>query len=115
MFGDRGEDAAVAALRAAGLTVVVRNARTRFGEIDLILRERRGYVFAEVKTRAAASFVSARESMSRRKQARLERLAWAWLAERGERDAAWRLELVAVTADGGALRIERIPVDRAAR
>ena len=57
-LGDSGERIAEDALRRHGLRTVARNSRTRFGEIDLVCRDDRGYVFVEVKTRHAGSRAS---------------------------------------------------------
>ncbi|MBI3521715.1 MAG: YraN family protein [Chloroflexi bacterium] len=110
-LGTDGERLAEHALAKHGLRTVARNARTRWGEIDLVCREARGYVFVEVKTRRHGSFVSALEAVDRRKAERLARLAIAWLAARGERDAAWRLALAAVTLEGGTATVEFVALD----
>ncbi len=112
-LGTLGERTAERALEARGLRVVERNARTRYGEIDLVCRERSGYVFAEVKTRHATSFVAAAEAVGPRKLARLASLAEAWLAQHGRRDGAWRLAVVAVTLGTGAPSVEIVDVDDA--
>lgn len=90
-LGRRGEQLAAAHLRSLGYSMLARNARTRHGEIDLIAYDGHTLVFAEVKTRR----VGARQrrirvdqeplsGLSRRQQARLRRLAAAWLRdERG--------------------------------
>ena len=96
-LGTAGERIAEAELARSGLLTVARNARTRWGEIDLVCRERTGYVFVEVKTRRAGSFVDAREAVDARKSRRLARLAEAWLAGHGERGVAWRVMVAAVT------------------
>src|SRR2546429_6089640 len=71
------------------MRVVARNQRTRFGEIDLVCRDGDGYVFVEVKTRSAGSFVAAAEAVDRRKLGRLPRLGAGWPAMPGARDARW--------------------------
>lgn len=111
-LGNTGERIAEEHLRREGLRTVARNARTRWGEIDLVCRDARGYVFVEVKTRDARSFVSAAESVTPAKVARLTRLAWAWLAHAGDREAEWRLLVAAVTRRPGGDAVELIPVDR---
>ena len=50
-LGRLGEDLAVAHLRRLGFTLLERNARTRYGEIDAIAFEGRTLIFVEVKTR----------------------------------------------------------------
>lgn len=106
-LGLAGERAAEIALARAGLRVIARNERTRFGEIDLVCRDRDGYVFVEVKTRRAGSFVAAAEAVDRRKLGRLARLGAGWLAMRGEREARWRVVVAALTVgvDGTAVEL----------
>lgn len=97
ILGDAGERLAAHALTELGWRIVARNARTRYGEIDLVCHDGQGYVFVEVKTRREGSFVPAVEAVGHRKRDRLERLAEAWLALQRKRGAAWRLALVALT------------------
>ena len=110
LFGDRGERIVADALVARGLRIVARNARTRFGELDLVARGRHGYVFVEVKTRRAGSFVSAAEAVDQRKLDRIRRLAIAWLAEQGQAGGSPRVVLAAVTV-GTETVVELIDVD----
>jgi putative endonuclease len=107
-LGLAGERAAEAELVRSGLRVVARNQRTRFGEIDLVCHGRDGYVFVEVKTRRAGSFVAAAEAVDRRKLGRLARLAAGWLAMRGERGARWRVMIAALTVGADGIRVELI-------
>jgi putative endonuclease len=97
LFGAAGEDLVARILEQRGTAIVARNARTRYGEIDLVCRDRGAYLFVEVKTRGPHSFVAPEESLDRRKIARLLRLAQSWLAARGERAAPFRVVLAAVT------------------
>lgn len=112
ILGLAGEHLAERELVRHGLRVVARNARTRFGEIDLICRDPRGYVFIEVKTRRAGSFVAAVEAVDARKAARLAALAQSWLAHRGERDARWRIVIAALTVSADGTRVELVDLDR---
>jgi len=111
-LGVTGERIAEQELGRRGIHSVQRNARTRFGEIDLVCRDARGYVFVEVKTRHERSFVTAVEAATGAKVRRLTRLAWAWLAHAGEREAEWRMLIAAVTLREDGLSVEIIPVDR---
>lgn len=72
-------------LTAAGWEIVERNARTRFGELDIVGLDGRSLVFVEVKAgRADARFGPERPilSIGARKQLQVRRLATAWMAER---------------------------------
>jgi putative endonuclease len=84
-------------LAQRGWRIVERNARLRYGEIDLVCHDGRAFVFVEVKTRRSSSFVPAVEAVDARKAARLVMLAQAWLALHASRDADWRLCVAAIT------------------
>ena len=74
-IGDKGEEAALQHLLAAGLRLVQRNYRTPGrggGEVDLIVREKDGtLVFVEVRYRASARFGGAAASISATKRRRI--------------------------------------------
>ena len=109
LLGALGEAAIARELEARGVRVVARNARTRYGELDLIGRDDRGHVFVEVKTRRRGSFVSAAEAVDGRKLARLRALALAWAGEHHIRGRV-RLVVAAVTVDGAGMSVDLIEV-----
>jgi len=74
------EARALRELQAAGLRLVARNVRYRFGELDLVMRERELLVFVEVRLRSARGYGDAGDSVDARKQQRLIRAASAFLA-----------------------------------
>jgi putative endonuclease len=84
-LGRLGERLAAAHLERLGFVILARNARTRYGEIDLIAFDGRTLVFAEVKTRRARRRwrLSAEEQpiawLRTSQRARLRRLAATWL------------------------------------
>jgi putative endonuclease len=110
-LGRRGEELAAVYLGRRGLRVVDRNCRSRLGEIDLVARDGPTLVFVEVKTRAGLSAVPPQVGVDARKQARLGRLALAYLARRRLGTVACRFDVVAVTLDptGGAPRVIHWP------
>lgn len=109
LLGDLGEAAAARVLERQGVRIVARNARTRYGELDLVGVDRRGYLFVEVKTRRRSSFVSAYEAVDARKLARLHGLALAWAGEHGVRGRI-RLVVAAVTVDRAGTTVDLIEV-----
>ncbi|ATX77807.1 MAG: YraN family protein [Reinekea forsetii] len=59
----------------AGLAVLERNFRSRFGEIDLVCRSQRELVFVEVRYRAHTHFGSAAATVNLAKQKKLTKTA----------------------------------------
>jgi putative endonuclease len=94
-----GEDRAARWYEVWGWTVVARNWRDgRHGEIDLVARRGDVVVICEVKARRTAAYGVPAEAVTPAKQARIRRLAAAWLAESGVR-ARVRFDVVAVLGD----------------
>jgi len=90
--GDRAERIAAAFLQDKGLSVIESRYRSRWGEIDLILRDRDTLVFAEVRLRRSKAFGGAAYSVDRHKQARIIATAQHYLA--GSREAPCRFDVV---------------------
>ena len=81
--GARAEALAAEYLMRQGLSIVGRNFRTRFGEIDLIARDGRMLVFVEVRMRRSQRFGGASESITAAKRTRLVAAANGYLATLG--------------------------------
>jgi putative endonuclease len=105
-LGTRGEDIAAAFLQARGYTIVARNYRCRFGEIDLVCTHDAVVVFCEVKLRRSDRYGAPEEGVTARKLARLTLAACTYLAEHGLEEADWRIDVVALELDrrGGVVR-----------
>lgn len=78
--GAQAEQLAAQFLQRHGLTLVESNYRSRFGEIDLILRDGGSLVFAEVRQRSRSDFGGAAASIDAHKQQRLIHTAQHYLA-----------------------------------
>ena len=75
-LGNRGEAEVARYLRKKGYTLLASQWRCRFGELDLVARDRRGIVcFVEVKLRSDTAHGLPREAVDRRKQERLRTAA----------------------------------------
>ncbi len=99
-LGRAGEQLAAEHLERRGFAILVRNHRTRWGEIDLIAADEQRIVFCEVKTRrlgASGPFDGLREAQCRR----LRRMAAAWLQEQTDRPRTpeLRFDAIGVTID----------------
>ncbi|HET7331672.1 YraN family protein [Dyella sp.] len=78
--GNAFEQRACDELERAGLKLLARNYTTRYGELDLVMRDRDTIVFVEVRHRVRASHGDAATSVTTSKQAKLIRAAELWLA-----------------------------------
>ena len=81
LAGAWGEALAAEYLRKKRYKVLATNYRSRFGEIDLIVSNRRYLVFVEVKLRKSAQFAKALEFVDSRKQDRIRTTASIYLSE----------------------------------
>lgn len=79
--GSWGEALALDYLKKKKYIPVAMGYRSRWGEIDLIVKNARFVVFAEVKVRKNDRFAEAREFVDRNKQERLRKTAKIWLAQ----------------------------------
>lgn len=104
-IGKWGEDCAAEYLAARGYEIVERNARTPYGEIDLVARFDGFTVFVEVKARTTRRFGLPEEALTTRKLHHMRAAAGHYAAER-EIDN-WQCDALAVEGIPGiAPRIE---------
>ncbi len=106
-LGKWGETLAADYLVSKGYTILERNARTAYGEIDLVARQEIKIpsdqnssplitVFIEVKTRSTRTFGYPEESITARKQAHMLAAAQAYLQEHPELEGDWRIDVIAI-------------------
>lgn len=81
LTGAWGEALAAEYLRKKHYIIEAAHFYSRFGEIDLIAKNRNYLVFVEVKLRRSANFAQAREYVDRRKQDRIRMTASIYLSE----------------------------------
>ena len=81
LAGAWGEEKAAQYLKKKRYTLVAAGYFCKFGEIDLIVKDRKFLVFVEVKLRKNANFAQAHEYVDRRKQDRLRMTASIYLSQ----------------------------------
>lgn len=79
--GAWGEALAAEYLRKKKYQLVAAGYHSRFGEIDLIVQNKRFLVFVEVKLRKSANFAQAMEYVDRRKQDKIRVTASVYLSQ----------------------------------
>lgn len=109
-LGDFAERVAVQHLEAKGYRIRELNARTRFGEIDIVAEAGETLAFVEVRCRRGNAMGSAAESLSPAKQRRLVSLAEAYGAEDSSLPEGRRIDVIAVdlAKDGRVLSLQHI-------
>lgn len=81
LTGAWGEAVAAEYLRKKHYIIEANRYYCRFGEIDLIARNKEYLVFVEVKLRKSADFANARDYVTRRKQDRIRMTASLYLSQ----------------------------------
>ena len=109
-LGRSGEEAVARLYQRRGFHVLARNQRFgRSGEIDLIVRRGSLIAFCEVKTRGSDRWGAPAEAVAYAKQARLRRLAAAWLSENRPGPVDIRFDVASVIVRDGRTEISLLP------
>ena len=104
--GERIEAIARAYLQDAGLQSVAANAGYRFGELDLVMRDRDALVFVEVRYRRSDGFGGGAASVDAGKRRRIVLAAQQFLAaHRPLRELPCRFDVIAASGDPDAPRL----------
>lgn len=98
--GTAYEKAAGAYLETQGYQILEYNFRNRWGEIDIVAREGRCFVFVEVKYRKDGRAGSALEAVTFQKQKKISRVAAYYLLSHGlSLEIPCRFDVVAVEGE----------------
>ncbi len=95
-LGERGEAIAASYLTGLKFAIVERNFRCKGGEVDIIAREGKTYVFVEVKTRRNLSFGPPQMALTPFKQRQISKAALTWLAKKRLFGADARFDVIAI-------------------
>ena len=108
-LGQRGENVAARYLRDQGFKILERNFRCEVGEVDIIARDGKTLVFAEVKTREQDD-PTPEDQVNRDKRHQLTKAAKFYLSRYPALPAA-RFDVVAVVWPAGRAPVIRHTVD----
>ena len=104
LLGAWGEALAAEYLRRKHYQIIASGYRSRFGEIDLIVRNRKCLVFVEVKLRKSDAYAKAREYVDKRKQDKLRMTASLYLSENPTNLPA-RFDIIEIYAPDGTATV----------
>ena len=110
-LGKWGESVAAHYLQSHGYKIQERNARTPYGEIDIVAIQPSAVsqdcidlypviVFIEVKTRTSTAFGFPEESITVRKQAHMLAAAESYIQEHPKLGNDWRIDVIAIQCHG---------------
>jgi putative endonuclease len=103
-LGRAGEDRAAAALEEAGLRIIARNFRSRYGEVDIIALEGEILVFTEVKAWSHYGIEDLQYSIDYKKQRRIIETAKYFIASHREyNEMTIRFDVIFVDPENGGL------------
>jgi putative endonuclease len=100
-LGRVGESIASAFLEKKGYTILERNWRTPYGEIDLIAQHDDVITFVEVKTRASSSLGPPEISITPRKGEHMRCAAEYFIQHHPELTNDWRVDAVTIQIQAG--------------
>jgi putative endonuclease len=95
-IGKWGEDLAAQYLIGQGYTLLARNLRTPYGEIDLVMQDGREMVFVEVKARTSRSLGNPEISVTPAKQRHLVDSVEYYFQQHPELVCDWRVDVIAI-------------------
>jgi len=98
-IGKWGEEAVAVYLIERGYEILARNARTPYGEIDIVAKQTDIMVFVEVKTRTSNKMGLPEESVNLRKQAHMLACAEHYAAENAIDH--WQIDVISVEGKVG--------------
>ena len=107
-FGRMAENLALRYLQKQKLTLLERNFRSRFGEIDLIMRENDTIIFVEVRARKTAAFLHPAESVNHTKRNKIRKTSQVFMLKNVALDRFnLRFDVIALTgSEARGMKIE---------
>ena len=106
--GKEGEDIATEFLKQNGYQIIERNFQTRHGEIDIIAKDKREYVFIEVKTRKNNKYGQPIDAIDERKIKHLKMSIHYYLYIHHIENNYIRIDVIEVKYEGSKIKVHHI-------
>lgn len=117
--GRAGEEIARGYLRDHDYSILESNFRTRYGEIDIIVKRGGVVAFVEVKARRDKQYGEPFEAVNLRKQGQIRRMAGMWLAanegDTALADCDFRFDVVSIMLDENSAASQLLHIEDAFR
>ncbi len=107
-LGKKGEDVAAAFLEKKGYTILFRNYKCSFGEIDIIAKHKKILSFIEVKTRSTKKYGLPQDAVTAVKQTKISRVALEFIQRYKMDNRAARFDVVSVQSLNDGYEVDLI-------
>jgi putative endonuclease len=108
LLGKKGEELALRHLKKMGYKTIERNYRCKFGEVDIVAKDGKTLSFVEVKCTRSSILNSPKESITRKKQHQISKVALDYIRRRRLAETEARFDVIAVQLSPLPERIELI-------
>lgn len=95
-LGNKGEKASAKYLQNKGYEIIICNYRTRYGEIDIIAKDRDVLVFVEVKLRSSSVYGRGLEAITPHKVEKIHQVAMDYIQNNYKEEPACRFDVVEI-------------------
>lgn len=95
-LGKKGEDLASSFLLENNISIIERNIRTDYGEIDILGEENGTLIFFEVKTRRSKLYGNPEDAVNKIKKEHMVNSALDYLQSYPGKDVDWRIDVIAI-------------------
>lgn len=104
LIGKEKEEIACKYLISKGYTILHRNFRSKFGEIDIVAKDKDTIVFVEVRSKASDRFGTPQESIRKKKVDRITKTAQFYISNFSLSEENFRFDVISILED----RLEHI-------
>ena len=107
-LGYKGEEAACDFLKDHGYKIIKSNYRTKYGQIDIVAKDKDVLCFIEVKSRRSDMFGLPEEAISRLKQKQISKVAVMYLKQNRLVDSKARFDVITILFNKGGFKVNLI-------
>jgi putative endonuclease len=106
-IGREGEKIALRYLKRLNYKILDKNYRCRFGEIDIIAKDKETFVFIEVKMRRSKNYGPPELAVDKRKREKIGKVALNYITKNNIKDKDMRFDVVAIdmSSEKGDIRL----------
>lgn len=105
-LGKTGEDLAFDFLKSHNFSVLEKNFRSKFGEIDIIAEKNQCLYFIEVKTRSNLNHGAPYEAVNKRKISHIKRASQYYLLKNNHKDYRLKIGVFSILIENGKIDIK---------